>query len=210
MPESDTPRAAHDPVLVRRLEGVEQENGRLRRLSMFTMVGMALLLGLAAAAAWMASRGRMPGLVPDVVEGRQFVLRGEDGKVRGAWGFGEDGALRLVMQQGADSRSVKLQLLPDGSAGLTFSDSTGNPRMVLGFLPDATGSLVFADADGRTRSAYGINPNGSVTLVFADRGGRTRTGLGVDQRDGSMLILDGAAAATTESPGDTAAEDTSR
>ena len=210
MPESDTPRAAHDPVLVRRLEGVEQENARLRRMSMFTLVGMALLLGLAAAVVWMASRRGMPGLVPDVVEGRQFVLRADDGTVRGAWGFGDDGALRLVMQHGADSRSVKLQLLPDGSAGLTFSDSTGNPRMVLGFLPDATGSLVFADADGRTRSAYGINPNGSVSLVFADRGGRTRTGLGVDQRDGSMLILDGAAAGMTEGPGDTAAEDTSR
>ena len=196
--------------LASRLEGVEQENARLRRQSMFTLVGMALLLGLAAAVIWMASRGGMPGMVPDVVEGRQFVLRGEDGKVRGAWGFGEDGALRLVMQHGADARSVKLQLLPDGSAGLTFADSTGNPRMVLGFLPDATGSLVFADASGRTRSAYGINPNGSVSLVFADRGGRTRTGLGVDQRDGSMLILDGAMAGTMDGPGGAAADDTSR
>ena len=198
-PESGSP--AHDPVLVRRLEAVERENARVRRISTLTMALLAITLGLAAAVIYMASRRGMPGLVADVLEARSFVLRDRAGQVRGAWGFAEDGTLRLTLQNAGDRRSVTLNLLADGSAGMSFSDSAGNPRVVLALLPDATGSLAFADAAGNTRSAYGINPNGSVTLVFADRNGRTRAGIGVDPRGGSMLTLD-EMTATADSAGE--------
>ena len=190
MPNSETGGPAHDPVLVRRLEAVERENARVRRISTFTMALLAVTLGLAAAVIYMASRRGMPGLVADVLEARSFVVRDRSGQVRGAWGFGDDGTLRLTLQNAGDRRSITLNLLADGAAGLSFSDSVGNPRVVLALLPDATGSLAFADAAGGTRTAYGINPNGSVTLVFADRSGRTRAGIGVDPRGSSMLTLD--------------------
>jgi hypothetical protein len=198
MPNPESTSPAHDPVLVRRLEAVERENARVRRISTFTMALLAVTLGLAAAVIYMASRRGMPGLVADVLEARSFVLRDKSGQIRGAWGFGDDGTLRLSLQGGADRRSITLNLLADGSAGMSFSDSAGNPRVVLALLPDATGSLAFADASGSTRTAYGINPNGSVTLVFADRQGRTRAGIGVDPRGGSMLTVDEAAGAPAE------------
>jgi hypothetical protein len=206
MPNSETAGHAHDPVLVRRLESVERENARVRRISTMTMALLAITLGLAAAVIYMASRRGMPGLVADVLESRSFVVRDKSGAIRGAWGMADDGTLRLTLQGAADQRSITLNLLADGSAGMSFSDSAGNPRVVLALLPDATGSLAFADAAGGTRTAYGINPNGSVTLVFADRNGRTRAGIGVDPRGGSMLTVDDAGVAPVESEGDTASD----
>lgn len=196
----------HDPLVMARLEQLEAANARLRRLATSAFVGMAILLGIGAAVLWLSSKRGLPGTVAESVEARQFVVRDRDGNVRGAWGFGDDGALRLVLQNQADQRSVKLNLLPDGTSGLTFADSIGNPRMVLALLPDATGSLAFADESGRTRSAYGINPNGSVSLVFADQRGNTRAGFGVDPRGRSMLELDPEAAAAA-SDADTSGSD---
>jgi hypothetical protein len=86
-------------------------------------VGLAVLLGGAAAMFFFAARRGMPGSVAAVVEAREYRLRDPDGKIRGAWGFAEDGAIRFVLQNGDNQRALRLNLLPDGSAGVTFADS---------------------------------------------------------------------------------------
>jgi len=189
--------------LLRRLEALETANRKLRRQGMSVLVITSVLLGLAAALVITASRHGMPGFVPSVVEAREFLLRDKDGRVRGAWGQDEDGAIRLVLQDHQSKRSIKLNLLEDGTAGLTFADSSGSARLIMAMLPDETANLVFADRRGITRTVLGLNGNGGSTLVFADGGGTTRSGIGVDRRGQAMLLTAGSgepeAAAEVES-----------
>ncbi|HEX5634851.1 MAG TPA: hypothetical protein VFX50_16520, partial [Gemmatimonadales bacterium] len=153
---------------------------------------LALIVVLAAGLFFFATRRGMPGTVADVVESREYRLRDRDGRIRGAWGFADDGAIRLVLQNAGDQRALRLHLLPDGSAGVTFNDSTGAARIILGLLPDGNSSLVFADQLGTARSVYSYTPNGAATLIFADGRGTTRAVLGVDPRGNTLLSGDAA------------------
>jgi hypothetical protein len=200
---SPSPGAVHE--LLHRLSAIEKENQKLRRQSMMTLVVTAVLLGLAGALTWTAARHGLPGFVPDVVEAREFVLRDHDGRVRGAWGHDDQGAIRLVLQDARTQTSIKLNLLDDGSSGLTFADSIGTPRLVMAVLPDETVNLVFGDRRGITRTVLGLGANGGSTLVFADQGGRTRAAIGVDNR-GRTVLSTGPAETVEEEPADTAPE----
>jgi hypothetical protein len=190
-PTPPTPAAAAlspaEHQLVRRIEGVEQENRRLKRQSQMTLVVTAVLLGVAAALVWTAARHGMPGFVPQVVESREFILRDREGHVRGAWGQDDQGSIRFVLQEPGNQTSIKLNLLPDGSSGLTFADSAGSARLIVAVLPDETVNLVFADGRGVARTVLGLNGKGGSTLVFGDGGGATRTAIGVDNRGRPVL-----------------------
>jgi hypothetical protein len=175
-----------------RIDELERQYRRLRRLTTSIVIGVAVLLGLGAAIIMVSARYGMPGTVAKIVSARQFVLRGEDGAVRGMWGTEEDGTLRLMLQDARGRARAKLSLFTDGSSGFTFSDSVGQPRMVFALLPDETASIVLADARGKTRSVLGISAGGNPTLVFADKDGATRAGLGVDGRGvGTFTLVDG-------------------
>ena len=199
MPSSDQPPTSASPSaspqalidLRVRVEYLERDNRRLRRLSIGSLGVTAVLLGLATALVVTAARHGMPGFIPDVVEAKEFLLRDANGRVRGAWGFDDLGAARLALQDDATSRSVKLNLLEDGTAGLTFADSAGTPRMVVALLPDGTASLVFADGRGLTRTVLTLSPNGASTLIFADPGGNARSGIGIDSRGRAMFTVAG-------------------
>jgi hypothetical protein len=175
--------------LSHRLDALEREHRRLRRFNNFLLLGVAVLLGLAVAFAVISSRYGMPGTVGDLVSARQYVLRGRDGAVRGLWGTEKDGAVRLVLQDGKARPRVKLNLLADGSSGLSYADSVGHLLAVFALLPDHSGSLVFADGSGTTRLVLGVSPDGAANVVFADRTGATRAGLGVDGKGGGSLTL---------------------
>jgi hypothetical protein len=191
-PNPATPASAGAVTdLRRRLEALEAANQKLRRQAMSVLVITSVLLGLAAALVITASRHGMPGFVPSVVEAREFLLRDKDGRVRGAWGQDDEGAIRLVLQDHQSRRSIKLNLLEDGTSGLTFADSSGSARLIMAMLPDGTANLVFADHRGITRTVLGLNANGGSTLVFADGGGTTRSGIGVDRRGQAMLLTAG-------------------
>ncbi len=178
-------------ALQARLDEVEESNRRLRRQGIILLVATSVLLGLAAALVVTAARHGMPGFVPDLVEGREFVLRDKDGRVRGAWGSDDEGSIRFVLQDPANATSIKLNLLSDGSAGLTFSDSAGSPRLIAALLPDQTASLVFADRRGVTRTVMSFSPSGASSLLFADQGGNPRTAMGVDSRGRALFTVEG-------------------
>lgn len=179
--------AAASRAMIQRLEQLEVENKKLKRQGTMMLLFTAILLGIGVALVYTAARRGMPGLVPDVIEAKEFVLRDSEGRVRGVWGQDDQGAIRLVLQDHASANSIKLNLLDDGSSGLTFSDSAGTPRLVVAVLPDHTVNFVMADHRGVARTVLGLNPNGSSSLVFADQGGTTRTGVGVDARGRSMI-----------------------
>jgi hypothetical protein len=196
-----SPRPLTSPgerALLARLEALEKTEERLKRQSLLNLVGLAVLLGGAAAMFFFAARRGMPGSVAAVVESREYRLRDQDGRIRGAWGFAEDGAIRFVLQNGDNQRALRLNLLPDGSAGVTFADSAGANRVVLGLLSDGTASLVFADGKGASRSVYSFSPSGASSVIFADRSGVTRSGLGVDSRGRALFAGDAAVAPPAE------------
>jgi hypothetical protein len=176
-------------AFIQRIDALEEANRKLRRQGTILLVVTAILLGIGVALVVTAARRGMPGLVPDVVESKEFVLRDREGRVRGVWGSDDQGAIRLVLQDHASRSSIKLNLLDDGSSGLTFSDSSGTARMVLAVLPDHTVNVVLGDNRGIPRTVLGLNPNGGSTLAFADGGGTMRSGIGVDSRGRPMLSI---------------------
>jgi hypothetical protein len=180
IPDPDIPPARAGVPLTHRLEEVERENRRLRRLSVLILIGVGILLGLTTAVMVVAARHGMPGMVPQLAEARKYLLRDPEGRVRGTWGINEEGAAQLILQDSTGRGRLRMSVLPDGSSGLAFVDSANHTRLVVGLLPDESANIVLADKGGRTRTVLGIAPNGSATLVFADRGGATRAGLGVD------------------------------
>jgi hypothetical protein len=174
--------------IVNRLDQLERDNRRLRRYVTSMLVVVAMVLGLGAALIWYSVRSGLPGS-PLTVSARQYVLRDADGNVRGAWGLGEDGAVRLVLSDGDERQRVRLSLLKDGSAGLSFADSADRKLAVFGLLPDYTTNLALTDPAGIPRAVLGVSPNGSSNLVFADQSGNTRAGLGVDTRGMGTFTL---------------------
>lgn len=199
-------RARPEVMFLNRLEALERDYRRLQRSANLSYIGIAVLLGLVVALVWVAGRHGMPGSVADQVAAHQFVLRDKTGAIRGAWGLGDDAAVRLTLQDAGGRPRVKVSLLQDGTAGLSFSDSIGHPRAVFALLPDQTGSVAFADEAGKTRSVLGISADGAANIVFADRSGSTRAGLGVDARGQSTFTLadrvnEAAPPAVTESVG---------
>jgi hypothetical protein len=184
-PTPDSP----DRVLVRRMEEVERDNLRLRRMGLYMLVGVGALLGLAAAFVVVAARHGMPGFVPELAEAHRFVVRDDEGRLRAALGMSKEGNAQVVLQDERGRDRLRLSVLPDGGAGVAFVDSTGNSRMVLGLLPDQSASVVMADGGGKTRTVLGLSPNGASTILFADKGGTARAGLGVDARGGGTFTL---------------------
>ena len=189
-PISDTPVAAPNDTVAERLDALEADNQRLRRMTTALFIAAGLLVGLCLALVVVAARRGLPGAMASVVESESFIVKDNDGNVRGAWGLDEDGAMRLVLQDAAGRAALNLTLLSDGSPGITFTDSAGQSRLVLGLLPDQTTTLVFADQNGRTRTVLGLAPDGSSSLAFADRDGDTRAGLGLDQRGTGTFTLE--------------------
>lgn len=174
--------------IAHRLDELERDNRRLRRYTTTMLVVLAAVLGLGAALIWYSVRSGLPGS-PNTVSARQFLLRDNTGTTRGAWGLGDDGAVRIVLSDAEGRQRVRLSLLRDGSAGISFSDSADRKLAVFGLLPDYTTNLALTDPAGIPRAVLGVSPNGSSNLVFADRSGSTRAGLGVDSRGMGTFTL---------------------
>jgi hypothetical protein len=181
-PRAERPGEARITVdILNRLDELERDNRRLRRYSATMLLVVAMVLGLGAALVFYSGRAGLPGS-PNSISARQYTLRDSKGVTRGAWGLGEDGAVRFVLSDAGGRQRVRLSLLEDGSAGLSFADSVDRKLAVLGLLPDHTTNLALTDPAGIPRVVLGVNPNGSSNLVFADQSGATRAGLGVDSR----------------------------
>ena len=172
-----------------RIQDLERENRRLRRIWMGTLVSVALLLGLATALVIVSARHGLPGTVADVIESREFLLRDASGAVRGSWASQPDGSSRFMFQAPNSKAGLSLSVLKGGASGITVRDSAGRSRAVLGLLPDQTVSLLFADENGTTRTVLSLVRGGASTLVFADRSGSAKVGMGVDSRGQSTLTL---------------------
>ncbi len=169
-------------LLAERLENLERDNRRLRRYGTMMGVGLACLLGLTIALFLYSGRLGLGGAVPENIAARQFTIRDSRGTVRGSWGLGGDGTIRLLLSDAAGRPRVRLSLLPDGSSGLSLADSANRKMVAVGVLPDLTSSFVMSDRSGLPRAVLGVSNDGSSNIVFADRGGAMKAGFGVDSR----------------------------
>jgi len=99
-----------------RLEAVERELRRYRRQSRFVLVGLAVMLGIAAAIIAMAERGRLLDRSHDLVESKRFLLRDESGRIRGLF-LGEAAILgaaahdHAAMKAGGEGQDRRIRLL---------------------------------------------------------------------------------------------------
>ena len=187
--------------LMGRVEAVESDNRRLRRLSLALIGLVAVLTGLAVALMLVSARNGLPGTTADIVAARQIVIRDDAGVPRGLWGVDDSGAVRLLLQDSERRPRLRLSLLADGGAGISLVDSAGHNRAVIALLPDHAVSVVLADGNGKTRSVFGLAPDGNSTLVFADGSGVTRASLGVDSRGlGTFSLSDRGRSAQAEEP----------
>jgi hypothetical protein len=187
-------------ALVRRLERLEQKYRRLRGTNRLLVVGLAVLLGTAAATVVTLAL-RLPRLSGDVVQARSFALRDAKGRLRGVFGMATDGASQLVLQDEMGHARLRLVVLGDGSPGFTLIDQKGRSRAALGLLPDETITLAFADRQGISRVALGLTARQAASLALADSDGITRAGMGV-AADGKSTVttLNGPGGSTTVVP----------
>src|SRR5439155_15865282 len=107
------------PSMLERLSRVERQN---RRLKLF---GLVFLGGLATVV--LMGQSSTPK-VSDVIEAREFVLRGQNG-----------------------TRRASLAVASDGSAAIHFYDNDGKRRAAFGVLSDGLPDLHLYDKDGATR-----------------------------------------------------------
>lgn len=163
-----------------RLEAMEREVRRVRRMGGFLLFALAILLGIAGSIIAMAERGRLLDRSHSLVEAKRYLLRDESGRIRGLWEATDSGAAQIILSDAAGRERLRLRVLQDGSAGLAMVDSMQRSRAVLATLPDETTALALADGAGRTRAVLGLKLGGTPSLALADPDGTVRTGLGLE------------------------------
>ena len=176
------------PILLERIEKLEQSNRRLK------LGGLVLLVGLAAIGVMGQAR---PPL--QTVEAQEFVVKDAGGVVRARLDtspsaaslnlFHEGGRASLVVSGGraqgahlavadAAGKVKGLLLLSQETVGLYLSpiDATGPPkapRVVFEVLNQGTGGFAFYDRNGQTRALLGaVADDGSSTAIILDASGK--------------------------------------
>ena len=139
--------------LTERLKCLERRQADLQRTNrrLGSMTGALLLITGA-----MLLMGQTTSRQPQSLEAEQFVLRGSDGKARGAMG-----------------------ILSDGAVGLNLTDLKGQTRISLDLSTDGTPGLDFYDPQGKLRATFALGPNGTPGIGLYDDSGKLRTSLDV-------------------------------
>ena len=83
---------APDTRLIRRIERLEAANRRMK------LAGLAVVIVVVAAVLMGQAAPQSRPTLPKVIEAELFVLRSEDGKIRGMWDVEPDGRTALVLR----------------------------------------------------------------------------------------------------------------
>jgi len=102
--------------LTQRLDRVERENRRLKR------IGGVALIGLAAVALMGQA---MPGKVAKVVEAERFIVRDLSGGARANLGLDPEGTIRLVLLDKRGTPVLTLAGMSSGSSALALGSKDG-------------------------------------------------------------------------------------
>ena len=125
-------------ILVQRLDRLERENRRLKR------VGFLVAIGIAAAV--LMGQARTAGRV---VEAEKFLLRDPSGKPRAQLAVRADGTSGLALYARDGKPRAGLTVGADGSASPRLNDRDEKNRAVLGVAADGRAAMGLFDRDGK-------------------------------------------------------------
>ena len=168
---------------------LHRQDKKLRLHKRLGLIAMALLVGVAAFAATKP--------VPDSIEAnriraeyivaKNFYLRDDAGKVRGAFGITPKGVYFKMMGGKNRKRELLLAISNKGSA-MNIMDSQGVLRMEVGLpFDEKTGEesplINFRDKKGKLRMGMGTHDNSVAAIFFLDSAERARVIMGADDEE---------------------------
>ena len=159
--------------LIERLKCLERKQADLQRTNrrLGSVTGALLLVSGA-----LALMGQTGTRLPQSLEAEQFVLRGSDGKVRGAMGITPDGTVGLNLADVKGQTRITLDVAADGSPGLDFYDPQGKLRVTFALGPIGTPGLGLYDANGKLRTSLDVPAPNTPGLAFYEQGGKPTWG----------------------------------
>jgi hypothetical protein len=157
--------------LIERLARLEHREAALRRANgrLQTLTGAFLLLF--GVVVLMGQTAPVRSLEAD-----QFLLRGSDGKVRGAMGIGDNGTVGIQLNDAKGQTRITMDLAADGSPGLDFYDQTGKLRATFALGPAGTPGLGLYDPSGKLRTSLDVPAHETPGLAFYHRDGKPAWG----------------------------------
>ena len=156
-----------------RLKCLERKQADLQRTNRRLGSGTGALLLVTGALALMGQTGTRQ---PPRLEAEQFVLRGSDGKVRGAMGITPDGAVGVNLADVKGRTRITLDVAADGSPGLDFYDPQGKLRATFALGLTGTPGLGLYDANGKLRTSLDVPAANTPGLAFYEPGGKPTWG----------------------------------
>src|SRR5262247_1150656 len=148
------------PILLERIEKLEQSNRRLK------LGGLVLLVGLAAIGVMGQAR---PPL--QTVEAQEFVVKDAGGVVRARLDTSPSAASLNLFHEGGRASLVVSGGRAQG-AHLAVADAAGKVKGLL-LLNQGTGGFAFYDRNGQTRALLGaVADDGSSTAIILDASGK--------------------------------------
>ncbi len=155
-----------------RLDGLERENRRLRRVAVALLAGV-LVLGAFA----FLPRGRNGR----TIEAERLVLRDKEGRLRGSFGVDKSGlpALKIFDHRGLEQ--IMLGVQSEDFAMLSFYDH-GATRVLLDTSVEGATSLRLFDASQREKAALFLKPDSEAGLRIVNGDQVVNLGLGPDGR----------------------------
>ncbi len=131
--------------LVQRLDRLERENRRLKRIGALVVVGIAAVV--------LMGQARL-SKVAKVIEAEKFVLRDTSGQIGAILFTVDGGSPHLEFRDKKRNLRITLGVLGDVGHLSLFSEN-GNSAITLRALPDGSPHLQFYDKDGNTRAVLG-------------------------------------------------------
>ncbi len=114
--------------------------------------------------------------VAESLDARQFVLHDSSGKVRGALGLTDDGAVGLNLVDAKDKTRMTLDIPSNGTPGLDFFDQDGKLRATFALGPDGTPGLGLYDPEGHLRTSLDVPASKTPGLAFYHQDGKPAWG----------------------------------
>ena len=156
-----------------RIQCLERRQAELQRTNRRLGSVTSILLLMTGALVLMGQTGTRQ---PQSLEAEQFVLRGSDGKVRGAIGVAPDGAVGLNLADAKGQTRITLDIAVDGSPGLDFYDPHGKLGATFALGPTGTPGLGLYDANGKLRTSLDVPAANTPGLAFYHEGGKPAWG----------------------------------
>jgi hypothetical protein len=150
-----------------RIDRLERESRRWKWRS-----GLALVAGLAGAAASVVALVARPADRSGVIEAGQIVLRDKHGKMRATLAVRPDGSPVLALYDDREGNQLLVGLGPDGAVGFDAFQRDGKDRLTLGLWADGTAGLNLFDKGGTKRVTVAVQPDGTPTVLLRDGTGK--------------------------------------